>query len=128
MLSCGRLFWPCVQETGQAEEALATFSRALTLNPAIASSNHRLGLYKLQSNDFHGALQAYTELLNTRPNDHVALTNRGLLLMNHAQSEEVTAVCWRGVAFRGVRGCAAMKGGADDTVATARQVVRQGWP
>eukprot|EP00669_Euglena_mutabilis_P000390 TRINITY_DN10608_c0_g1_i1.p1 TRINITY_DN10608_c0_g1~~TRINITY_DN10608_c0_g1_i1.p1 ORF type:complete len:307 (-),score=112.59 TRINITY_DN10608_c0_g1_i1:429-1349(-) len=74
-----------LQLTGRVDEALEAFGRALALNPTIAACCHRLSLAKLQSNDHHGALHAYTELLRVRPDDHVALTNRGLLLMNYAQ-------------------------------------------
>eukprot|EP00667_Euglena_gracilis_P001356 EG_transcript_1355 len=74
-----------LQLTGRVDEAVAAFGRALSLNPTIAACCHRLSLAKLQSNDHHGALNAYTELLRLKPDDHVALTNRGLLLMNYAQ-------------------------------------------
>lgn len=37
---------------------------------------HRLSLAKLQSNDHHGALNAYTELLRLKPDDHVAGAGR----------------------------------------------------
>jgi len=80
-----------LQLTGRVDEALEAFGRALALNPTIAVCCHRLSLAKLQSNDHHGALHAYTELLRVRLDDHVALTNRGLLLMNQDIQDYIEA-------------------------------------
>ena len=73
---------------GRDEAALASFGRAVVLDPTLVDTRRRLGNALARSGDFAGALERYDEVLARRPGDAATLLQRGTVRANLGQLDE----------------------------------------
>ena len=85
---------------GQKENALASFDRALTLNPDGAAARNDFGFLLQQLKRYDEALAQYDRALSVRPDFALAHFRRGNVLQELRRFEEALASYDRALALR----------------------------
>lgn len=74
----GRVFEQFPPQDGRAaRECLAAYQRALALDPSLEDVVERVGTILVDEDDLPGAAEAFTRLIELRPDDHEAWAQRG---------------------------------------------------